>query len=102
MAKKIKTEKPKKKARFTDFIAFLALLLSALLFLVGPFLRKFAGQTGNEIANIASTVAQVFLVLALALPAWYFARKRGAFFKVLYVILLIIFIVGIVLGYTLR
>ena len=101
MAKKIKAEKPKKKARFTDFIAFLALFVSVLLFLVEPFLRRFAGETGNLIADIASTVAQVLLVLALALPAWYFARRRGAFFKVLYVILLIIFIVGIVLCYAL-
>ncbi len=101
MAKKNKGNQPVKKSRFTDLIAFLALFLSVLLFLIGPILRKFAGDLGIQIADIASVVAEVLMVLALALPAWYFARKRGAFFKVLYVILLIIFVVGIVLGFTL-
>ncbi len=101
MAKKIKEEKPGKRIRFADFIAFLALLLSALLLLIGPILRKFAGSTGVRIADISSTVAEVLLVLAVALPAWYFARKGGIFGKVVYFVCLVVFIVGIVLGYVL-
>ena len=104
MSKKVQNapqEKPKKRVRFTDFIAFFALLLSAVLFIVGPILRKFAGATGEMIANIASTVAEVLLILAIALPAWYFARKGGIFGKVVYFVCLIAFIVGIVLGYAL-
>lgn len=101
MAKKNQEEKPRKRSRFTDLIAFFALFLSVVLFLIGPILRKFAGSLGNDIASIMATVAQVFLVTALAIPAWYFARRRGIVWKVVYIVCLIVFVVGIVLGYAL-
>ena len=93
-------EKLKNRWRFADLFAFFALSLSALLFALGPFIRwLLAGnQAGETTLNILNTVAQYCLLAAIALPAWYFVRKRNGLWMILYIVIIVLFILGTVMG----
>ncbi len=101
MAKKkeIKEAKRVSRVRFADCLAFLALILSAILLLAGPLLRKFLAATvGPRLMEITSLIAQYCLLGAVAIPAWYFVRRKGKLLRALYFFCLIVYIAGTVLG----
>ena len=96
------SEKKRKSARFCDFFAFTVLILASLLMLLGPLLTLILEQTGGiEAMKTVSTVAQYCLLAAIAIPAWYFVYRKGIAWKIIYVIALVAFIVGNILGLTL-
>ena len=95
--KKGKKEKQKKPARFIDFVAFFGLMISALLLVVGPILRKW----NLQLANGLGLIAQYSMLLAIALPAYAFVRNKGLGWKVFYLVCLLIYFTGTILGLTL-
>ena len=94
---------PKKKnpARFVDFVAFVALILAAVLLVLAPILNHFLDDGGVKTLRIVTTVAQYLLIAAVALPAWYFVRRKGQVFQIVYFVCLLVYVAGTVLGYTL-
>ncbi len=97
-----RSEQRRKSARFCDFFAFTVLLLAALLMLLGPVLKLILEQTGGiEAMKTVSTVAQYCLLAAIAIPAWYFVYRKNIAWKIIYVLALVAFIVGNILGLTL-
>ncbi len=80
-AQKMREEKLRNHWRFTDLFAFCALLLSALLFALGPLVRWILSDNsaGQTTLNILNSVAHYCMLAAIALPAWHFVRKRSSF-----------------------
>ena len=99
-AQKMREEKLKTRWRFADLFAFFALLLSALLFALGPLVRWLLADNsaGQTTLNVLSTVAQYCMLAAVALPAWYFVRKRNGFWMIFYVVIIVLYVLGTVLG----
>ena len=98
--KKAREERLKNRPRFADLFAFFALLLSAFLFALGPFIRWILkdNSAGQTTLDVLSTVAQYCLLAAVALPAWYFVRNKKKFWTILYIVVIVLFILGTVLG----
>ncbi len=100
-----KQEKERKKdsfsARFAGFVAFFALVVAAVLLVVGPVLNYALKDEARKTFGIVVMVAQLFLLAAVALPAWIFVRRRNMFFKAVFFVSLLVFAVGIVLGFAL-
>ncbi len=99
-ALKMREDKLKNRWRFADLFAFFALLLSALLFTLGPIVKFFLSdnEAGVRTLEILNTVAHYCLLAAIAMPAWYFVRKKNGFWTVLYIVIIIIYILGTVMG----
>lgn len=88
--------------RFADMLAFAGLALAAFLIVLGPFLRWILNKTDNgKVFEIINMVAQYSLLAAIAIPAWIFVRRKRFGWKVFYLIILVVYIVGTVLGVTL-
>ncbi len=99
-AQRMREERLKNRWRFADLFAFFALLLSALLFALGPFVRWLLSNNsaGQTTLNVLSSVAQYCMLAAVALPAWYFVRKKNGFWTILFVVVIVIYIVGTIMG----
>ena len=93
-----KREKRGKPARFIDFVAFFGLAVSAILLVIGPILGKWNPRT----ANVLGLIAQYSLLLAIALPAYAFVRNKGWGFKIFYLVCLLIYFTGTILGIAIR
>lgn len=91
-------EEKRHKIRFADFFAFAALTVSAILFLVGPIVGKFVGDDGQKVLQIVNAVAQYSMLAAAAIPAWYFVRGRKYGWSFFYMIVLLVYVLGTVLG----
>lgn len=76
---------------FVKLCAFLGLFLSAVLFVMSGF---FSGQV-NAILDL---VARLSLLVAIAVPAYSFVRGRHVAWKVVYWIVLVIYVLGCVFG----
>lgn len=98
-AKEKGARKLKPRARFADFLAFLALAASALLLAAGPLFKFFlSAEEGAATMRTLSVIAQYCLLAAIALPAWYFVRKKNGFWTILFVVVIVVYIVGTVMG----
>ncbi len=86
----------------TKFCSFFALAAAAILMLIGPLLRWLLDNTGGAVVmQVLNMVAQYCLLVAIAIPAWYFVRVRGKGWKIAYFLFLAIYVAGTVLGVTL-
>lgn len=90
MAKKQRTEGQAKRD-FIKLCAFIALLISAFLFVFGSL---FSGKV-NSILNL---IAKLALLVAIAFPAYAFSRGCNKVWRIIFWIALIIYIAGCVLG----
>lgn len=70
-------------------LAFVAIIIKS----VGFILNKFGGNLG-----IISYIGDVILAFIALIIAWGFAKKCSKFFKILYIVILILVIVSFVLG----
>ena len=88
--------------RFLNVVAFIALTASAILFLIGPIMREFLNWTHTiRLVQILSMLAQYCLLVAIAVPAWYFVRGKHQGWRIFYVIMLLVYVAATVLGVTL-
>lgn len=84
--------------------AFWGLAISAIMFVVGgviAFIAKYTGSVGtvlNQISSIASLIASIALLIAIALPAYGYVRGRKRIWKIFYWIALAIYVFGVVFG----
>lgn len=96
MAKKSSSRNTVTATTVVNVCAFVALSLSALLYVVGGILN-WCG-----FANVTSAlhmVASYALLIAIAIPAWRFARARGKAWRIVYAVVLIIYVFGVMFGY---
>ena len=107
MAKKKETKKTTTthhttRWRYTDLAAFIALVTSAILLLIGPIMRWIFNATsvGSLVLQILNVTAMVCLLIAVAIPAWYFVRGKRKGWRVFYWIMLAIYILATVFGVT--
>lgn len=84
---------------FVHLCAFLALMATAILLCVGPILKWILdNQVGRTILQVLNMLSQYCLLIAIALPAWYFVRGKRKGWKIAYWIFLAIYIAGTILG----
>lgn len=95
--KKERTERQAKNS-FVKLCAFVALILAAVLLVIGPILGKLVSAL---IMNILNMLASYSLLVAIALPAWDFVRGKKKGWKIAYWIALAVYIVGAILGVAL-
>lgn len=82
-----------------DFIkvcAYLALALSAVVFLVNALLGFFGGNLGL-LGSILLAVGQIAMAISVAMPAYQFTKGKGAFVVILYWVALILYVASAVL-----
>ncbi len=103
MAKKEKTTRTYRENTYLPKVcAFVALATSAILMLIGPLLRwLLSGALGSLLMSIVSLLSQYCLLVAIAIPAWYFVRVKSKGWRVAYFVFLVIYIAGTILGVTL-
>ena len=84
--------------------AFWGLAISAVMFVVGGIITFIASNTGsvgailNQVSSILNLLASLALLVAIALPAYGYVRGRKRFWKVFYLIALVIYVLGVVFG----
>ncbi len=104
MAQKKKTTRKqveyREKVDLTKVCAFWGIFLSALLFIargVLGLLQKYTDiSIGGTIIGILDLIAKLALLVGVAFPAYAYVRGRRHVWKVIYWVVLIIYIVGCV------
>ena len=103
-----KTEKktPSRRSTFSlgslvNVLAFFALAAAAVLLVIGPILKAVLVATGGVIMQALTLVSQYCLLAAIAIPGWFFVRGKRKGWKIAYIIFLVIYIAGTILGMTL-
>lgn len=94
--KKQRTEGAAKRD-LTKICAFWSLLIASVLFLVQLILNAVGANLGS-FANIVTIVAAVMLGIAIAFPAWSYACSKGKGWKIVCIILLILYFVLAICG----
>ena len=90
------------KWRFTDLLAFTGLAIAALLIALGPILQwVFDKMEKGNVLHIINMISQYLLLAAVAIPAWCFVCRKRMGWKIFYLIILAVYIVGTVLGVAL-
>lgn len=103
MAKKKKNTEARERRDLTKFCAFWSLAISALLYIVSGVMRFVMWLVKNPpnlggVCGVLQFLANIALVIAVALPAYSYVRGRSRGWKVLYFVSLAIFALGIVFG----
>lgn len=70
-------------------LAFIAIIIKS----VGFILNKFGGNLG-----IISYIGDIILTIVALIVAWGFAKNCSKFFKIVYIVILILVIVSFILG----
>ena len=76
--------------------AFVALVISALFFLVGGIITKWLPLIGS----ILNLIASLALLVAIAFPAWEYVRNKKQAWRIVYWVALVVYIAGAVLGFV--
>lgn len=74
------------------FMAFLAMVLAVVMLLVVAII----GQ--GQVANILNFIKDFALLVALAVPAYYFTKGKPKWVKIVFIIVLVCFLVAAVFG----
>lgn len=96
MAKKQRTEGAAKRD-LTKICAFWSLLIASVLFVVQLILNAIGADLGS-FKNIVTIIAALMLGVAIAFPAWSYACSRGKNWKIVCIILLILYFVLAICG----
>lgn len=82
-----------------NICAFVALSLSALLYVVGGILN-WCGF--GSVTSALNMIASYALLVAIAIPAWRFVRSKKQVWRIIYVVALVIYVFGVMFGYIAR
>lgn len=96
MAKKQRTEGAAKRD-LTKICAFWSLLIASVLFVVQLILNAIGVNMGT-LANIFTIIATLMLGVAIAFPAWSYACAKGKNWKIVCIILLVLYFVLAICG----
>ncbi len=89
---------------FVKICAFWGMAISAVLYLISgilAFVARYTGEVGatlQSVASIFSLIANLAIVVAIAFPAYGYVRGRSRDWKIVYWILLAVFVLGVVFG----
>lgn len=85
-----------------NLLAFLALAAAAILLVIGPILKWILTETGGGVIMQAlNLVSQYCLLAAIAIPGWFFVKGKRRGWKIAYIVFLVVYIAGTILGMTL-
>ncbi len=96
MAKKQRTEGAAKRD-LTKICAFWALFIASVLFVVQLILNAVGADMGS-LKNIFTIIAALMLGIAIAFPAWSYACAKGKGWKIVCIILLVLYFVLAICG----
>lgn len=77
-------------------LAYIGLVVSALLFLLSGILKL---CNLDEIVTVLNQVASICLLIAVAWPAWDFCKGKAKWVKYLYLIAIFVYILGLIFGF---
>ena len=80
---------------FVKLCAYVALFLSALLFLLGTVLSKIFSP---QVIGILDLIAKLSLLVGIAFPAYDYSRGLHKAWKIIYWVALFVYIFGCVFG----
>lgn len=86
------------------FCAFWGMAVAAVLYLVSGvinFIAKYAGELGatlQRVCGILSLLGNIAIIIAIAFPAYSYVRGKNRTWKILFWILLGVFVLGVVFG----
>ena len=81
--------------------AFWGMAVAAVLYLVSGIIAlidKFAGTSLSQIVGIFSLLGNIAIIVAIALPAYTYVSGRNKNWRIMYWILLAVFVLGVVFG----
>lgn len=96
MAKKKRTEGAAKRD-LTKICAFWSLLIASVLFVVQLILNT-VGVSLGSLQNIFTIIVALMLGIAIAFPAWSYACSKGKNWKIVCIILLVLYFVLAICG----
>ena len=104
MAKKSSTNNTTSNSSILKFCAFWGMAVAAVFYLISGLITLIANWTGEfgatlqRICGIISLLGNIAIVVAIALPAYSYVRGRNKTWKIIYWILLAVFVLGVVFG----
>lgn len=96
MAKKQRTEGAAKRD-LTKICAFWSLAIAIVLFVVQLILNAIGADLG-KFANLCTIIATIMLGIAIAFPAWSYACAKGKGWRIVCIILLVLYFVLAICG----
>lgn len=97
MAKRNKSDSDSAEKRdATKFFAFWGLTIAALLFVVTAILNLINIESLGSVINVLDIIAKVALLIAVGIPAYGYVRRKGKIWKIIFLIALIIYALGVV------
>lgn len=85
----------------TNFVrgcAYVALLVAAFTFLFSGLIYSLDISLLTRFVSVFNLIGQICLAIGIALPAYDFTRGKGKFWRVLFWIALIVYLLGCVFG----
>ena len=86
-----------KKNNFLNLIAFLALLIVAVLFTISGVLPHLGIQVQGVAINILDTIRSVFILIIIGCFSYNFVKTKAKWVKIIYWISIAIYVAGTVL-----
>ena len=80
------------------FCAYFALLISASIFLFGGLVNWLNWSGLSKAVSILDIVGKMLLIIGVAIPAHGFTSGKKLFWKILYWVALIVYVLGCVFG----
>lgn len=96
MAKRQRTETAARNS-FIKACAFIGILISATLYVVGGVLSWFGGSLGR-IASWMNLIASIALLIGVAFPAWDWVKYKKKVWRIVYWVALAVYVFGVVFG----
>ena len=96
MAKKQRTEGAAKRD-LTKICAFWSLAIAIVLFVVQLILNAIGADLG-KFANLCTIIATIMLGIAIAFPAWAYACAKGKGWRIVCIILLVLYFILAICG----
>ena len=93
-----KTTKTYSANRIMRICAYIALLISAGIFLFGGLVSWLGWSALSKVVSILDIIGKILLIIGVAIPAHDFTLGKHRVWKVLYWVALIVYILGCVVG----
>ena len=77
-------------------VSFYTICVAAIIYLVSIILAAIGGKVAG-LAGIFQNIAAAIMVCIVAVNAWRFVKNKPTIWKVLYVVVLLVIIVGIII-----
>ena len=84
--------------RIMRICAYIALLISAGIFLFGGLVSWLGWSALSKVVSILDIIGKILLIIGVAIPAHDFTLGKKRVWKVLYWVALIVYILGCVFG----